>query len=237
MSKPSFQCIQSVHHLSNRTFNQQQTPFAFKPDSATLILDDEAQEFKNYCHEFAQKFVAPLAAETDEKNEFPNDLWKVFGEYGLLGITAPEEYGGLDKGYLYHCLAMEEISRASGSIALSYGAHSNLCVNQMVINGTKEQKDKYLHKLVSGEYIGALAMSETGAGSDVVSMKCKAEKDGDAYNLNGGKFWITNGTDADVLIIYAKTDPAKHKHGITAFLVEKDMKGFSCAQKLDKLGM
>lgn len=236
--------LRTSHHLTpsqfnKRTFAQAQTGFSFSADSATLILDDEAQQFKTYCNEFAQKFVAPLAAETDEKNDFPNDMWRVFGEHGLLGITAPEKYGGLGKGYLYHCLAMEEISRASGSIGLSYGAHSNLAVNQLVINGSDEQKDKYLPKLISGEYIGALAMSETGAGSDVVSMKCKASKSstGDSWLLNGGKFWITNGPDADVLIIYAKTEPTKHQHGITAFIVEKDMAGFSCAQKLDKLGM
>ncbi|CAG8692429.1 14299_t:CDS:2, partial [Racocetra fulgida] len=162
------------------------------------------------------------------------DMWKKFGGMGLLGITAPEKYGGLNLGYLEHTFVMEEISRASGSVALSYGAHSNLCVNQIVRNGNEEQKQKYLPKLISGEYVGALAMSESGSGSDVVSMRLRAEKKGDKYVLNGNKMWITNGPDADVLIVYAKTDPKADSHGITAFLVEK---GFSTAQKLDKLGM
>eukprot|EP01084_Bolivina_argentea_P044400 81703_1 len=219
--------------------SQIQTPFQFKPDSATSILDDETLEFKNYCFEFCQRFVAPLASSTDENNTFPNELWKIFGDNGLLGITAPEEYGGLDKGYLYHCIAVEEISRASGSIGLSYGAHTNLCINQLVINGNNMQKEKYLPSLISGDFIGALAMSETGSGSDVVSMRCKALKDekSNNYILNGNKFWITNGPDADILIIYAKTEPAANARGITAFIVEKTMDGFSCAQKLDKLGM
>jgi len=222
--------------LFHRSFSSQSQ----KPDAATLMLDDEAKEFKFYCQDFAQRFVAPLAESTDKNNEFPASLWSVLGEYGLLGITAPEEYGGLDKGYLYHCIATEEISRASGSIGLSYGAHSNLCINQLVINGTKQQKDKYLPPLIKGQYVGALAMSETGAGSDVVSMKCKAIKSADnqqIYHLQGSKFWITNGPEADILIIYAKTEPTKHQYGITAFIVEKTMEGFSCAQKLDKLGM
>ena len=176
--------------ILKRYASQTTAPFAFKPDAATLTLDDEATEFKSYCYEFAQRFVAPLAESTDKNNTFPNDLWRIMGEHGLLGITAPEEYGGLDKGYLYHCLALEEISRCSGSIGLSYAAHSNLCVNQLVINGTKQQKDKYLSKLVSGEYIGALAMSENGAGSDVVSMKCKANKSDTGYIINGPLFII-----------------------------------------------
>ena len=229
----------TLRPLLSRSFsNQAQLPFQSRPDAATLMLDDEAREFKAYCHDFAQRFVAPLAESTDRNNEFPNELWPIFGENGLLGVTSPEEYGGLEKGYLYHCLAVEEISRASGSIGLSYGAHTNLCINQLVVNGTAEQKKKYLPKLISGEHIGALAMSETGAGSDVVSMRCKADQNPDGtFTVNGGKFWITNGPDADVLIIYAKTDPTKDAHGITAFIIEKGYDGFSCAQKLDKLGM
>jgi len=226
-------------HLTSRHFSSQsQLPFQFKPDCATLILDDEAAEFKSYCHDFAQRFVAPLADSTDTSNTFPSELWKVLGSHGLLGITASEDFGGLGKGYLYHCLATEEISRASGSIALSYGAHSNLCVNQLSLNGSAQQKERYLSALIAGEMVGALAMSETGAGSDVVSMKCRATPNGKGgYVLNGHKFWITNGPDADVVIVYAKTQPELHQRGITAFIVEKDMPGFSCAQKLDKLGM
>jgi isovaleryl-CoA dehydrogenase len=199
-------------------------------------LGDTADMLRDVVRDFAAKEVAPLAAEIDISNEFPNQLWPVFGEMGLLGITVPEEYGGSDMGYLAHIIAMEEISRASASIGLSYGAHSNLCVNQINRNGSEEQKKKYLPKLISGEYIGALAMSEPNAGSDVVSMQLKAEKKGDRYVLNGTKMWITNGPDADVIVVYAKTDPKGGPKGITAFLIEKEF-GVKTAQKLDKLGM
>ncbi|SKA68316.1 isovaleryl-CoA dehydrogenase [Thiothrix eikelboomii] len=185
---------------------------------------------------FATQEIAPLAAETDRSNEFPNQLWPKLGEMGLLGITVPEAYGGSELGYLAHIVAMEEISRASASIGLSYGAHSNLCVNQINRNGTDAQKRKYLPKLISGEHIGALAMSEPNAGSDVVSMRMRAEKQGGKYVLNGTKMWITNGPDADVIVVYAKTDPQAGSKGMTAFIVEKSF-GFKVAQKLDKLGM
>ncbi|WP_254274977.1 isovaleryl-CoA dehydrogenase [Halomonas sp. 3H] len=207
----------------------------FKP--LDFGLDDELNMLRDQVNAFARDEIAPRAAEIDEKNEFPNDLWQKFGDMGLLGITVSEEDGGTGMGYLAHCIAMEEISRASASVGLSYGAHSNLCVNQLKINASPEQKAKYLPKLMTGEHVGALAMSEPGAGSDVVSMKLRAEKRGDRYVLNGNKMWITNGPDADVLVVYAKTDPEAGSKGITAFIIEKGMPGFSTAQKLDKLGM
>ena len=200
-------------------------------------LSDELNMLRDQVNAFARDEIAPRAAEIDEKNEFPNELWEKFGDMGLLGITVPEEDGGTGMGYLAHCIAMEEISRASASVGLSYGAHSNLCVNQLKINANAEQKAKYLPKLMSGEHIGALAMSEPGAGSDVVSMKLRARREGDHYVLNGNKMWITNGPDADVLVVYAKTDPDAGSKGITAFIIEKGFPGFSTAQKLDKLGM
>ena len=205
--------------------------------SLDFALGDTANMIREMVRAFAEKEIAPIAAEVDHKNEFPNQLWRKFGELGLLGITVEEQYGGSGMGYLEHVVAMEEISRASASIGLSYGAHSNLCVNQIRKNGNEEQKRKYLPKLCSGEHVGALAMSEPGAGSDVVSMRLKADKKNDAYVLNGNKMWITNGPDADTLVVYAKTDGNAGPKGITAFIIEKGMKGFSTAQKLDKLGM
>ncbi len=200
-------------------------------------LGETADMIRDMVSGFAQEEIAPIAAKTDEENAFPNELWPRFGELGLLGITVSEEFGGAGMSYLEHIIAVEEISRASASIGLSYGAHSNLCVNQIYRNGNQEQKEKYLPKLISGEHIGSLAMSEPGAGSDVVSMKLKAEKKGDRYILNGNKMWITNGPDADTLVVYAKTDLEAGPKGITAFIIEKDFPGFSTAQKLDKLGM
>ncbi|CAO3430305.1 isovaleryl-CoA dehydrogenase [Azospirillum doebereinerae] len=205
--------------------------------SLNFDLGESADMLRDSVRNFAAAEIAPLAEETDRSNEFPNHLWRKMGDLGILGVTVEEEYGGAAMGYLEHVVAMEEVSRASASVGLSYGAHSNLCVNQIRKNGTEDQKRRYLPKLISGEHVGALAMSEPNAGSDVVSMKLRAEKKGDRYVLNGTKMWITNGPDADTLVIYAKTDIAAGPRGITAFLVEKTFKGFSVAQKLDKLGM
>ncbi|KAF2361781.1 Acyl-CoA oxidase/dehydrogenase central domain [Trinorchestia longiramus] len=221
-------CLTSVRHGSYYPIND-----------SFFGLSEEQQQLRKTVFDFAQKELAPKAAQIDKDNEFPEvkEFWKKMGSLGLLGPTADPEYGGSGMQYFDHVLIMEELSRAAGGIALSYGAHSNLCVNQINRNGTEEQKRKYLPKLCSGEHIGALAMSEPGSGSDVVSMKLKAVKDGDFYILNGNKFWITNGPDADTLVVYAKTEPEKHQHGVSAFIVEKGWAGFSTAQKLDKLGM
>ncbi|KJY84678.1 isovaleryl-CoA dehydrogenase [Vibrio galatheae] len=200
-------------------------------------LSESLNLLREHVSGFAQQHIAPLAAEIDQANAFPNHLWPLLGEMGLLGVTVSEEYGGANMGYLAHVIAMEEISRASASVALSYGAHSNLCINQIDKNGSDSQRQRYLPKLVSGEHIGALAMSEPNAGSDVIAMQLKAELNGDHYLLNGSKMWITNGPDADVIVVYAKTLPSQGAHGITAFIVEKSFRGFSHAQKLDKLGM
>ena len=200
-------------------------------------LGEDIDALRNAVRDFAQSEIAPRAAEIDKSDLFPADLWQKMGALGVLGITVSEEYGGAGMGYLAHMIAMEEISRASASVGLSYGAHSNLCVNQIKRNGTEAQRQKYLPKLISGEHVGALAMSEPGAGSDVISMKLKAEDKGGYYLLNGTKMWITNGPDADTLVVYAKTEPELGARGVTAFLIEKSMKGFACAQKLEKLGM
>ena len=200
-------------------------------------LGETADMIRSSVESFAQAEIAPRAEEIDASNEFPRDLWPRLGDLGLLGITVDEEEGGSGLGYLEHCVAMEEVSRASASVGLSYGAHSNLCVNQIKLNGTPAQRGRYLPKLISGEHVGALAMSEPGAGSDVVGMRTRAERRGDRYVLNGSKMWITNGPDAEVLVVYAKTDPDAGSRGITAFMIEKGMPGFSTAQKLDKLGM
>lgn len=200
-------------------------------------LGEELDMLRDTVRQFANHEIAPLAQELDKDDQFPMALWPKLGELGALGLTVSEDYGGSNMGYLAHLIVMEEISRASASVGLSYGAHSNLCVNQLFRHGTTEQKATYLPKLINGTAVGALAMSETGAGSDVVSMQLRAEKQGDSYVLNGHKMWITNGPDADTLIVYAKTEPEAKQHGITAFIVEKDFAGFSVAQKLDKLGM
>jgi isovaleryl-CoA dehydrogenase len=200
-------------------------------------LGPELEEIRRQVRRFALEKIAPRAAEIDRSNEFPRDLWPALGSQGLLGITVPERFGGAGLGYLAHVIVMEEISRASGAVGLSYGAHSNLCVNQLRLNGSDAQRARYLPKLVSGEHVGALAMSEPGAGSDVVSMQLRAEKRGDRYLLNGRKMWITNGPDADVFVVYAKTEPAAGPRGISAFIVERGSGGFGTAQKLDKLGM
>ena len=207
--------------------------------TATMKFDlgEDVNALREMVHRWAQERVRPMAGTIDSSNEFPADLWREMGELGLLGITVDEEFGGAGMGYLAHVIAVEEIARASASVSLSYGAHSNLCVNQISLNGTVEQKRKYLPGLVSGEHVGALAMSEPGAGSDVVSMKLRAEKRNDHYRLSGNKYWITNGPDADTLVVYAKTDPDAGSKGITAFLIEKSMKGFSTSKHFDKLGM
>jgi isovaleryl-CoA dehydrogenase len=200
-------------------------------------LGQDIEMLRDTVQNFAAHEIAPRAAETDQRNEFPMDLWRKLGDLGLLGITVGEEYGGTSMGYVAHVVAMEEVSRASAAVGLSYGAHSNLCVNQINRNGSEAQKRRYLPRLISGEHVGALAMSEPNSGSDVVSMKLRAQRHGERYVLNGNKMWITNGPDADVLVVYAKTDVAAGPKGITAFLIEKSFKGFSTAQKLDKLGM
>ncbi|XP_042067902.1 isovaleryl-CoA dehydrogenase, mitochondrial [Salvia splendens] len=228
--------MQKLFALTSSLSRRTRSSAAF---STSLLFDDTQKQFKESVAQFAEENIAPHAAEIDRSNYLPKDvnLWKLMGDFNLHGITAPEEYGGLGLGYIYHCIAMEEISRASGSVGLSYGAHSNLCINQLVRNGTPAQKQKYLPKLISGEHVGALAMSEPNAGSDVVSMKCKADRAKGGYILNGNKMWCTNGPVAETLVVYAKTDMAAHSKGITAFIIEKDMPGFSTAQKLDKLGM
>ncbi|RBP15799.1 isovaleryl-CoA dehydrogenase [Roseiarcus fermentans] len=210
-------------------------PNAAKPFD--FDLGETADMIRDSARDFSDNEIVPRAAAIDRDNLFPRDLWPKMGALGLHGVTAPEEYGGLGLGYLHHCVAMEEVSRASGSVGLSYGAHSNLCVNQIVRNGTPAQKTRYLPKLISGEHVGALAMSEPNAGSDVVSMTARAEKNGDRWVINGTKMWITNGPVAETLVVYAKTDPAAGPRGITAFLVERGFAGFSSGQKLDKLGM
>jgi isovaleryl-CoA dehydrogenase len=205
--------------------------------SLKFDLGEDIAALRDMTHRWAQERLKPLAADVDRTNQFPSALWRELGELGLLGITVPEEYGGAGMGYLAHAVAVEELARASASVALSYGAHSNLCVNQIKLNGSEDQKRKYLPKLVSGEHVGALAMSETGAGSDVVGMKLRAEQRNGYYVLNGSKYWITNGPDADVLVVYAKTDPEAGSRGMTAFLVEKGWKGFTQGPHFDKMGM
>jgi len=205
--------------------------------SMTFDLGEDVNALRDMVHRWAQDRVRPMAQDIDKQNLFPAELWKEMGDLGLLGITVPEEYGGAGMSYLAHVIAVEEIARASASVSLSYGAHSNLCVNQIKLNGTDEQRAKYLPKLISGDHVGSLAMSETTAGSDVVSMKLRAEKRNDRFVLNGTKYWITNGCDADTLVVYAKTDPEAGSKGITAFLIEKEMVGFSTSEHFDKLGM
>ena len=205
--------------------------------SMSFDLGEDVDALRESVHRWAQEQVKPIAAYIDKNNEFPMHLWKEMGDLGLLGLTVPEAYGGTDMSYLAHTVALEEVARASASVSLSYGAHSNLCVNQIKLNGTQVQKQTYLPKLCSGEHVGALAMSEPSAGSDVVSMKLSAEKRNGYYRLNGNKYWITNGPDADTLVVYAKTDPDAGSKGITAFIIEKSMTGFSTSQHFDKLGM
>ena len=223
--------MNSVHRMVGDTMTSNRMP------GLDFGLGETADMIRSSVESFAQAEIAPRAEEIDASNEFPRDLWPRLGDLGLLGITVEEEEGGSGLGYLEHCVAMEEVSRASASVGLSYGAHSNLCVNQIKLNGTPAQRARYLPKLISGEHVGALAMSEPGAGSDVVGMRTRAIRRGDRYVLNGSKMWITNGPDAEVLVVYAKTDPDAGSRGITAFLIEKGMAGFSTAQKLDKLGM
>jgi isovaleryl-CoA dehydrogenase len=220
--------------MNKRSINGDQPMFTA---SMRFDLGEDVEALRDMVHRWAQERVKPLAGEVDRTNVFPSALWREMGELGLLGITVPEEYGGAGMGYLAHAVAVEEIARASASVSLSYGAHSNLCVNQIKLNGTDAQRAKYLPGLISGEHVGALAMSEAGSGSDVVSMKLKAEKRNDHFRLNGTKYWITNGPDADTLVVYAKTDPDAGSKGITAFLIEKEMKGFSTSPHFDKLGM
>ncbi|SOH92981.1 isovaleryl-CoA dehydrogenase [Monaibacterium marinum] len=205
--------------------------------SMNFALGEEIEALRDMVHRWAQDRVAPMAADIDRKNEFPAELWREMGDLGLLGITVPEEDGGAGMGYLAHAVAVEEMARASASVSLSYGAHSNLCVNQIALNGNAEQKAKYLPKLISGEHVGSLAMSEAGAGSDVVSMSLRAEKRNDRFVLNGNKYWITNSPEASTLVVYAKTDPDAGSRGLTAFLIEKEMTGFSVGPHFDKLGM
>eukprot|EP01116_Phalansterium_solitarium_P017108 TRINITY_DN4133_c0_g1_i2.p1 TRINITY_DN4133_c0_g1~~TRINITY_DN4133_c0_g1_i2.p1 ORF type:complete len:428 (-),score=167.93 TRINITY_DN4133_c0_g1_i2:25-1308(-) len=240
--------MQALGRLSSRLVSRQLCPQSSALQTRCLhsnillgTLSETQQELATSVSRWAQEKLAPIAQKVDKDNEFPKHMWREMGEMGLLGVTAPQEFGGLGMGYLEHCLVMEEVSRASASVGLSYGAHSNLCVNQLVRNGTPEQQKRYLPKLISGEHVGALAMSEPGSGSDVISMQTRAEKRGDHYVLNGSKFWITNGPDADVLIVYAKTSspssgiaPSK---SVTAFIIERGMKGFRSGPKLDKLGM
>src|SRR5689334_14649043 len=212
-------------------------PNMSEPARFDFALGEMADTIRETTERFAREKIAPIAAEIDETDEFPRHLWPQMGELGLHGITVEEEDGGLGLGYLEHVVAQEEVARASGSVGLSYGAHSNLCVNQIRRWANSEQKKQYLPKLISGEHVGALAMSEAGAGSDVVGMKLKAEKSGNGYRLNGTKFWITNGSEADTLVVYAKTEPEGGSRGITAFIIDKEMTGFSVGQKVDKLGI
>jgi isovaleryl-CoA dehydrogenase len=223
--------------MNNRSINIIPEETAMFNATMNFDLGEDVNALRDMVHRWAQERLKPMAAEIDEKNEFPAELWEEMGELGLLGITVPEEFGGAEMGYLAHVIAVEEIARASASVSLSYGAHSNLCVNQIKLNGNQEQKEKYLPGLISGQHVGALAMSEAGAGSDVVGMKLRAEKKNGYYTLNGTKYWITNGPDADTLVVYAKTDPDAGSKGITAFLIEKSMKGFSTSKHFDKLGM
>lgn len=223
---------------ANTTLKRKMGTMVMEQDIDTISgFTDEQKELRHMVRSFAQAELAPIAAQVDKDNAFPMPMWKRFGDMGFLGPTVPEKYGGLGLGYLEHIIIMEELSRASGSVALSYGAHSNLCVNQIKLNGTEEQKEKYLPKLISGDHIGALAMSEHTSGSDVVSMRLHAEKKGDYFVLNGTKMWITNGPDANTLVVYAKTDPGAGSKGITAFLIEREFEGFTNGPKLDKLGM
>ncbi|KAG4967322.1 hypothetical protein JHK87_032973 [Glycine soja] len=230
--------ISTAGYIFSAVFRRKSQPHS-AAFSTSLLFDETQIQFKESVAQFATENIAPHASKIDHTNYFPKEvnLWKSMGEFNLLGITAPEEYGGLGLGYLYHCIAMEEISRASGSVGLSYGAHSNLCINQLVRNGSPVQKEKYLPKLISGDHVGALAMSEPNSGSDVVSMKCKADRVDGGYVLNGNKMWCTNGPVAQTLVVYAKTDITAGSKGITAFIIEKGMPGFNTAQKLDKLGM